>query len=543
MKKIIFIFLICNLQFVICNLLAQPVTQEWVARWGQSYPYGSGGSGVKTDNLGFIYVLADTGNGFGFLKYDQNGNLQFSTTYWPSGWYAGRGGHFDVTPAGDVYVTGGVTQGSYNWIYTVKFNANGAFQWGKPYNLDDADGEHCIKADNAGNVIIAGGSLIGDSNFALIVKYNSSGDILWTRHFNNGQGYAYINNFVLDNTNEIYAAGDIGTGTFGNPNKAFFMKYNSAGSLLWITTFNLDTNWSAYGRGIDRDAYGNIYVIGLQVTSNSNIDTYLLKLNNSGDTIWSRLYPGYNQSYSPYGPVIGTTGDEIYYTNTYRPANDNYIATFKYDSSGAFQWIQTYNGGVPGTDANNQPATIKMDRYDNIYVCGSADYPTSGNNFVTLKYLPTGTLQWIAAYTGRTTNADDQAEDLISDTNLNIYVAGWSKRQNSGYDDAVTIKYSQPVGLRQNNSQLPSSYRLYQNYPNPFNPITIITYEVQKLSDIKLVIYNILGAAVKTVVNGKQQASTYSVAVNMGIFASGVYFYRLFANGNVIDTKKLVLLK
>jgi len=536
------LFFLVNCTLLTVNCFAQP-TQQWVARWGQSYPYGAGGSAIKTDNLGFIYVLADTGNGFGFLKYDQNGNLLFSTTYWPGGYNSGYGIHFDVTPVGDVYVTGDVTSGNYNeWVYIVKFNTYGVLQWGRLYDNDITDVAQCIRADYQGNVVIAGGSFTGNTNFGLIIKYNSSGDTLWTRHFNNGQGYAYINNFVLDSTNEIYIAADIGTGSYGNPNKSLIMKYNSTGNLLWFSTFNIDTSWSSYGRGINRDNYGNIYVVGLQGISDYGY-TYLLKLDNNGDTLWSRLYPGYTPSYSPYGPVLSLGGSEIYYTGTYRPANNNYIAIFKYDSSGTFQWIQTYYGGVPGTDANNQPASIKMDRYNNIYVCGSAEYPSSGNNFVTLKYLPTGTLQWIAAYTGRTTNADDHANDLLLDTGLDVYVTGGSERQNSPYDDAVTIKYSQPLGLKHNSTQIPASYRLYQNYPNPFNPRTIITYEVPKLSDIRLVIYSILGEAVKTIASGKQQASTYTVALDMSEFASGVYFCRLFANGNVIDTKKLVLIK
>jgi len=321
------------------------------------------------------------------------------------------------------------------------------------------------------------------------------------------------------------------------------MKYNSTGNLLWFTTFNLDTNWSSYGRGINRDAYGNIYIIGIQFISTYDINTYLLKLNSSGDTIWSRSYSGYTQSYSPYGPVVSLDGREIYYTEAYSETNNNRdIATLKYDSTGLFQWIDLYNGGVGGA-VYNDPSAIRLDRFNNIYICGTADYTTSGNNFLTLKYLPTGTLQWVARYTGRSSNADDQANDLVIDTSLDVYVTGRSERQNSPYDDAVTIKYSQPLGLKHNSTQMPASYRLYQNYPNPFNPITIITYEVPKLSDIRLVIYNILGEAVKTVVNSKQQASTYTIAVDMREYSSGVYFYRLFANGNTIDTKKFILLK
>jgi acyl-homoserine lactone acylase PvdQ len=178
MKKLILL-----LVFLISSemLIAQPVTQEWVRRYNDSSSASWGSLSIKSDSLGYIYVLARTANDFGFIKYDSNGNLLVIATHWPGGFETGGGSYFDVTPAGDVYITGGVNIGLFGWIYTVKFNSNGVFQWGKLYNIDNGDESSDIKVDKAGNIIIVGGSLTGNSNYALIVKYNSAGDTLWTK--------------------------------------------------------------------------------------------------------------------------------------------------------------------------------------------------------------------------------------------------------------------------------------------------------------------------------------------------------------------------
>ncbi len=96
-------------------------------------------------------------------------------------------------------------------------------------------------------------------------------------------------------------------------------------------------------------------------------------------------------------------------------------------------------------------------------------------------------------------------------------------------------------------STIPSVYKLYQTYPNPFNPLTKIKYELKTPGSIKLNVYNITGREIKTVVNEKQNAGVYEAdfsATEYGSsISSGVYFYSLFAGEQLIDTKKMIVLK
>lgn len=107
--------------------------------------------------------------------------------------------------------------------------------------------------------------------------------------------------------------------------------------------------------------------------------------------------------------------------------------------------------------------------------------------------------------------------------------------------DAMAWSYRSPL-LVQNESQLPSQFRLNQNYPNPFNPSTIISYQIPDVADVSLKVYDILGREVMTLVKGKQVAGLHTVAFDGSRLSSGVYLYRLTA-GTFVDTKKLVLMK
>jgi hypothetical protein len=95
---------------------------------------------------------------------------------------------------------------------------------------------------------------------------------------------------------------------------------------------------------------------------------------------------------------------------------------------------------------------------------------------------------------------------------------------------------------------IPTEYVLNQNYPNPFNPSTTISYDIPKNSQVSVKVYDVLGRLVATLVDGVQPASSYRVEWNPSGLSSGVYFYRIQAqgldgSGNFVAVKKLVFMK
>jgi hypothetical protein len=94
----------------------------------------------------------------------------------------------------------------------------------------------------------------------------------------------------------------------------------------------------------------------------------------------------------------------------------------------------------------------------------------------------------------------------------------------------------------QNSPAAPPEFALEQNFPNPFNPTTVISYQLPAVSDVRLVVYDMLGREVAILVNEKKTQGKYDVRFDATGLASGVYFYRLVA-GKFIQTHKMAHLK
>lgn len=116
------------------------------------------------------------------------------------------------------------------------------------------------------------------------------------------------------------------------------------------------------------------------------------------------------------------------------------------------------------------------------------------------------------------------------------YGVNWTKTDP---DSCVRIY---PVGINNQNINLPVAYKLYNGYPNPFNPKTTIKYDIPKSSFVKMVIYDVQGKEVETLINKRQNPGSFEVQWDASNYASGIYICKIEA-GSFTDTKKLVLIK
>jgi len=94
-----------------------------------------------------------------------------------------------------------------------------------------------------------------------------------------------------------------------------------------------------------------------------------------------------------------------------------------------------------------------------------------------------------------------------------------------------------------NSSREPVQYELSQNYPNPFNSSTKINFNIAKQSDVKIILYDILGREIKSLVDSRLERGKYDIYFNANNFASGVYFYTMYLNGKFFDSRKMVMIK
>jgi len=116
-----------------------------------------------------------------------------------------------------------------------------------------------------------------------------------------------------------------------------------------------------------------------------------------------------------------------------------------------------------------------------------------------------------------------------------------------GHDRYRTFQHGfippdEPVGIQPYSTEVPDRFSLSQNYPNPFNPSTVINYELRVTGFAKLIVYDVLGHNVATLVNEKQNAGSYRISFEGRNLSSGVYFYKLDA-GEFSETKRMILLK
>ena len=134
----------------------------------------------------------------------------------------------------------------------------------------------------------------------------------------------------------------------------------------------------------------------------------------------------------------------------------------------------------------------------------------------------------------------DGGWDFVGETTNGIediwYINGVT---NGGYP----FFYWMSTGIVDNEQLTIDNYALHQNYPNPFNPETVISYSLQNNAQVNLKVFNIAGKEVCNLVNQKQNKGLYEVSFDGNNLTSGMYFYRLSIDGNVVVSKKMMLLK
>jgi len=208
---------------------------------------------------------------------------------------------------------------------------------------------------------------------------------------------------------------------------------------------------------------------------------------------------------------LGVAGGPIYYS-------DNQAAS----------WIDTGFGGLLGG------RSLFTASDGTIFAGLGFDPPTSGgvlcsfDRGVTWHRRDTGLSELRSVYYF--------AEDI------NNYMYLYEEQYYAGVGDSVTLYRSKnPVGIN-NESEIITKNCGLANYPNPFNPTTTINYELRAANNVRLSVYNAKGELVKSLINGLQSSGKHSTNFDGSTLNSGVYFYKLEAEG-VSLVNKMILCK
>jgi hypothetical protein len=106
-------------------------------------------------------------------------------------------------------------------------------------------------------------------------------------------------------------------------------------------------------------------------------------------------------------------------------------------------------------------------------------------------------------------------------------------------DHNGTFDYSKVIEIV---ISIPKEFNLSQNYPNPFNPSTKIAYNIPADGVVSLIVYDVMGKEVVSLINENKKAGSYETAFDATRLSSGVYFYRLSV-GSVNLSKKMIVIK
>ena len=256
--------------------------------WGSDINYGFG---VAIDSTGAVYTCGYSNyNNIAFLAKFDNSGIQLWNVTW-NYFYLTLATNLAIDATGNIYVSGITTEitnsTSLTSLYLAKFDTSGTQLWNVTWPYLSTGNRLAI--DSLGNIYIAGVYLEGSNIDALLVKFNNSGILLWNVTWG-GNNWDQGSGVAIDSIGDIYMTGF--TESFGNGGKdTFLAKYNNAGTQLWNVTWGGSGDDS--GSEVALDSAGDVYITGFtNSTGTNNVDTLLLKYDNSGNLLWHAMWGG-----------------------------------------------------------------------------------------------------------------------------------------------------------------------------------------------------------------------------------------------------------
>ncbi|HCA43488.1 MAG TPA: hypothetical protein DEP28_09585 [Bacteroidetes bacterium] len=499
-----------------------------------------GASWADIDNDGFLDVCyVNWGNNADRLyRNNTMGNFTFLNTSPVSTNFgfseAVSFGDYDSDGLVDIFVTNSFGAGHKNFLYKNLGNLNYVkIDTGIAVNeTADSRGVNWIDIDNDRDLDIYVTNEVGQNNFLYI---------------NNGSGYFTKNTssaITTDASNSWSGSWgdydndgdmDVFVANHGNRPNAL---YRNDGNLLFTkvnsTVINNDSGYHASSSWVDIDndgdidmfvtqAYGppgvrlknKLYKNLLMETSSPNFE----KITNDASVSDS----GYSYGLA-FGDMNSDGFPDLFVANTFNENQNNY---FYLNNGNSNKYIQIRTSGVTSNRAGiGTKVKIKAN------INGNPVWQTKiveGQSGYCSQNL------WLNFGLGNATVIDSMivewqsgSVNKFANIQLNRFI---SVIENGGI-----------VNINKYSNEIPLQFTLEQNFPNPFNPETKINFSVKENSNVKLVVSDINGKEVQTLLKSNLTPGSYEVVFNGKNMSSGVYYYTLIAE-NFISSKRMVLIK
>ncbi|MBA7567518.1 hypothetical protein ES708_09231 [subsurface metagenome] len=410
-----------------------------VARWTAYYD-------GPTNNDDYAYAVAVDGSGkvivsgsssvagvtydFATVKYDANGNQLWVQRYDGGVYGDDRVGAMALGASGAVYVSGCTKRpdGSNAYI-TIKYDAGGVQRWISTIAPTHATNVGGIAVDAYENVYVT--TTLYYYNY-ITVKYNSAGSKLWEAVYDAGEDDQAVA-IAVDDVGNVYVTGSSeGDGT----SKDYAtVKYSPNGKQLWVARHDGSAHINDYPSAIALDDFGNVYVTGGSICSETSRDYTTICYDSNGNQLWVERYDGPGHSDDIARALALDVYGNVLVTGYSMGSDDHYdAATIKYEPNGNQVWVARRSG----SEYDFVGRSIAVDCNGNVYVTGGDPYFCEHNEYMVIRYGPQGDETWVLS--GGTLVSC--GADVVVDCEGNVYVAG---SRSVSYDDLdyATVKYTQ----------------------------------------------------------------------------------------------------
>jgi hypothetical protein len=558
------------------------------------YSYNFSGSAIDipyaitTDASNNIYVTGTWGsdNGLGgvnsqitTLSLSPSGTLRWAKQYGDPLGLPIEGYDVKCDFAGNVIVTGKVqstTNGQYQ-AATIKYNsANGNIIWANRFTAGGSleDITKRIAIDDSNNVYVTGYNYGAANRDQIIVKYTPSGTLSWGASYNHPtyNGADEGQDLILRGR-WLYTAGWVS----GPTQKDYLiLKYDRfTGEELWGKSYFGPSSGDDGAFRIGLDASQNVYVTGNSYGgASTNFDWATVKFVQTPPPAPALISPANNAVNVTLTPVLDwsdVAGADTYQlqVSTSSSFTTNVISIGTLTAS-----TYTVPSGVLSSNTQYYWRVTALNEFGFSAAAGPWSFttiplPPAAPNLLSPVNGATGTsltplLDWqdvagATTYSLQVSTNSGFSSTVVNQTGLasSQYTVPGGTLQNNvlyywrvsavnpggqGGWSAVWNFRPAPSGLQPVGNELPREFKLYDNYPNPFNPVTKIRFDIASAGETQLIIYDILGKAVASLVDERLEAGVYEVSFQAGSLASGVYFFRL-NTGSYVNIKKMVLAK
>ena len=303
------------------------------------------------------------------------------------------------------------------------------------------DGSNLTNLPGGGNVteVTASGTLADGSKVIVnadgtVSAVTATTENYWFSMLSQGS-YDSARGGAVDSSGNLYVCGK-------SDSSGFVVKYNSSGTVQWKRSFSSSSTDNS--RGLVLDSSGNVYITGYSNSGGQgNVETFIIKYNNSGTVQWSRYF-GISVADTSQAIAIDSS-DNIYITGTNElgaPTYTRELSLAKFNSSGTLLWERE----LTSSGNNTQGVSVAVDSSDNPVICGHTNALGQGGfDIIIAKYNSSGTIQWQKSFGG---SSGENAKGIATDSSDNIYIGGYTQSEGAGAQDALVAKFNSSGDLQ-----------------------------------------------------------------------------------------------